>query len=146
MALIFAVSVAMTVFAVVFYRASSSASECWSCMASMTGLLAPLWPTWRSLRSFDQRVFVAPLLEANQRIRKSISAYPGIAFTHPLLLKRKFWIRPVLQTFGQLMAMPVFVRAQFWLAIWSGLCVMDDDDRLRFRWGGNKTESEPQNG
>lgn len=32
------------------------------------------------------------------------------------------------------MALPFLVTAQFWIAIWSGLCVMDHDDRLRFRW------------
>lgn len=61
-------------------------------------------------------------------------------------LKRKVSIRPALQAYGQLMAMPFFVTAQFWLAIWSGLWVMDVDDRLSFRWNSNKTESEPQDG
>lgn len=60
--------------------------------------------------------------------------------------KRKFSARPALQVLGRLMALPPLVRAQYWLAIWSGLWVMDDDDRLCFRWRDNKVESEPQDG
>ncbi|MNM77770.1 hypothetical protein D3C81_896370 [compost metagenome] len=60
--------------------------------------------------------------------------------------KRIFSARPALQVLGRLMALPPLVRAQYWLAIWSGLWVMDDDDRLCFRWRDNKIESEPQDG
>lgn len=56
----------------------------------------------------------------------------------------KFGLSPVLQGFGWIMAQPLLVTVQFWLAIWSGLCVMDKDDKLRFRWNANKAASEQQ--
>lgn len=57
---------------------------------------------------------------------------------------QKFSLRPVLQGLGRIMALAPIVKAQFWLAIWSGLWVLDSDDRLCLRWRAIKTESEPQ--
>lgn len=52
--------------------------------------------------------------------------------------------KPVLQTLlrgiGQFMALSPLVTAQFWLAIWSGLFVIDSDDRLSFRWRAGKKD------
>jgi hypothetical protein len=59
-------------------------------------------------------------------------------------LGQKLNLRPVLQALGRIMALPPLVKAQFWLAIWSGLWVMGEDDRLCLRWRANKTDSEPQ--
>lgn len=47
---------------------------------------------------------------------------------------RKPFTQSVLQGIGWIMGLSPLVTAQFWLAIWSGLFVMDEDDRLCFRW------------
>lgn len=56
--------------------------------------------------------------------------------------RHKFSLRPILQGFGWIMAQPLLASVQFWLAIWSGLYVMDKDDRLCSRWSANKAVSE----
>lgn len=52
--------------------------------------------------------------------------------------RRKPVLQLLLRSIGRIMALPPLVTAQFWLAIWSGVFVMDHDDRLSFRWGGGK--------
>lgn len=78
------------------------------------------------------------------RFRFGLPAYR--VYTPFASSERNFSIRPVLQTLGRLMALPTFVRAQFWLAIWSGLWMMDEDDRLCFRWRHSRVKSEAQDG
>lgn len=46
----------------------------------------------------------------------------------------------LLRGIGRIMALSPLVTAQFWLAIWSGLFVIDRDDRLSFRWGAGKKD------
>ncbi|MCF5747817.1 hypothetical protein [Pseudomonas tremae] len=46
----------------------------------------------------------------------------------------------LLRSLGGLMALPPIVTVQFWLAIWSGLCVLDRNDRLAFRWRAKRSE------
>lgn len=46
----------------------------------------------------------------------------------------------LLRGIGQIMALSPVVKTQFWLAIWSGLFVMDRNDRLSFRWKTNKKD------
>lgn len=58
----------------------------------------------------------------------------------PMASYRKPFVQSVLQAIGQVLALQPFVTAQFWLAIWSGLFVMDKDDRLCFRWGDKGRE------
>lgn len=58
--------------------------------------------------------------------------------------RRKPVMQSLLRGLGWVMALPLVVTAQFWLAIWSGLCVIDRDDRLSFRWrAGRKDEADP---
>lgn len=52
--------------------------------------------------------------------------------------RRKPVIQPFLRGIGWIMALPPLVTVQFWFAIWSGLFVMDRDDRLNFRWKAGK--------
>lgn len=47
---------------------------------------------------------------------------------------RKSLMQALLQGFGWLMGSAPLVTVQFWFAIWSGLFVMDKDDRLCWRW------------
>lgn len=47
---------------------------------------------------------------------------------------RKSILSSMFKILGALMGLSPVITAQFWLAIWSGLCVLDDDDRLAFRW------------
>lgn len=54
--------------------------------------------------------------------------------------RRKPIIQTLLQGIGRIMALPPFATAQFWLAIWSGLFVIDHDDRLSFRWAAGKKD------
>ena len=54
--------------------------------------------------------------------------------------RRKPVIQTLLRGIGRIMALPPLVTAQFWLAIWSGLFVIDRDDRLSFRWGTGKED------
>ncbi|MCQ2995380.1 hypothetical protein NLO95_14780 [Pseudomonas syringae] len=63
---------------------------------------------------------------------------PSVRIYSPYARKssRSSFIRPILRAFCSFMALPPLVTAQFWIAIWSGLYVMGDDDRLRFRWRG----------
>lgn len=44
------------------------------------------------------------------------------------------WVRVGAKAIGWVMSIPWLVTAQFWLAIWSGMWVLDQDDRLRWRW------------
>lgn len=54
--------------------------------------------------------------------------------------RRKPVIQTLLRGIGRVMALSPLVTAQFWLAIWSGLFVMDGDDRLSFRWRADKKD------
>lgn len=47
-------------------------------------------------------------------------------------------IPTLLRNIGQIMALRPLVTAQFWLAIWSGLFVIDHNDRLSLRWPADK--------
>lgn len=49
-------------------------------------------------------------------------------------------IQILLRGIGRIMALSPLVTAQFWLAIWLGLYVMDRDDRLSFRWRAGKKD------
>lgn len=49
-------------------------------------------------------------------------------------------IQALLRGIGQIMALSPVVKTQFWLAIWSGLFVIDRNDRLSFRWKDNKKD------
>lgn len=44
------------------------------------------------------------------------------------------WARVGAKAIGWVMSNRWLLTAQFWLAIWSGLWVLDQDDRLRWRW------------
>ncbi|MGY2172869.1 hypothetical protein [Pseudomonas gingeri] len=58
--------------------------------------------------------------------------------------RQPLWLS-VLQGVGWVMARRPLITAQFWLAIWSGLCVVDKDQRLSFRWrtsGEKKVEDK----
>lgn len=55
--------------------------------------------------------------------------------------RKPFW-QSFFQGIGWVMALPPLVTAQFWLAIWSGLFVMDKDDRLCFRWSAKGREED----
>jgi len=54
--------------------------------------------------------------------------------------RRKPVIQKLFRGIGWIMALPPLVTTQFWFAIWSGLFVMDSDDRLIFRWGACKKD------
>lgn len=61
----------------------------------------------------------------------------------PLTRRRrnKSMLTSLLRGLGGLMALPPIVTVQFWLAIWSGLCVLDRNDRLAFRWRAKRSEN-----
>lgn len=51
------------------------------------------------------------------------------------------------RTVGYLMSLSLLVRLQFWMAIWSGLYVLDSNDRLRLRWRkSNKGRDDDRRG
>ena len=47
------------------------------------------------------------------------------------------WWRPMAKIVGWVMSLPWLVTVQFWLVIWSGLFVLDKDDRLSWRRKGS---------
>ena len=56
----------------------------------------------------------------------------------------KPFVQSLIRSVGRLMALPPLVTAQFWMAIWSGLCVIDEDDKLSLRWRvGKKRDADP---
>lgn len=44
------------------------------------------------------------------------------------------WLRALAKVIGWFMSFRWMVTAQFWLAIWSGLWVLAQDGRLKWRW------------
>ncbi len=54
-------------------------------------------------------------------------------------------IQALLRGFGRIMALPTLVAIQFWLAIWSGIFVIDSNDRLSSRWKANKKDKVDTN-
>lgn len=54
--------------------------------------------------------------------------------------RRRAFMQVLIRGIGWVMALPPLVTAQFWLAIWSGLFVIDRDDILSFRWAAGKKD------
>ncbi len=52
------------------------------------------------------------------------------------------WVRVGAKAIGWVMSNRWLVTAQFWMAIWSGLWVLDQDDRLRWRWKKPVSDSD----
>jgi len=61
---------------------------------------------------------------------------PSATSSRPKAFSRfiRCWSRPIAKAVGSVMGMRWLVIAQFWLAMWSGLFVIDGDDRLSWRW------------
>ena len=52
--------------------------------------------------------------------------------------RRSMW-QSFCSSIGWVLSLRPLIAAQFWLAIWSGLCVIGSDDRLRLRWRAGTT-------
>nr|WP_157720831.1 hypothetical protein [Pseudomonas sp. Z003-0.4C(8344-21)] len=73
---------------------------------------------------------------------------PSAPSSRPKVISRfiGWWWRPIAKAVGSLMGMRWLVVLQFWSAVWSGLFVIDSDDRLSWRWSQRAKTHAKSNG
>jgi hypothetical protein len=106
---------------------------------------AHLTQTWLLQSTWKRRWGKTWNCDATGWAKRGISEYWRFGFAHPRVVvypasarpgrrsRRPIW-RTMAMLAGKAMGCSWLVTCQFWLAIWSGLFVLDDNERLRWRW------------